>query len=61
MLEALAVVLLGGAIFAVGIVLQPFYDIGIVVVLIGLVGVAVRGGSWIRWLLRTLSAAEPRE
>ncbi len=61
MLEALAVTVLGAGLFAIGIALQPFYDIGIIVILIGLVGVAVRGGSWIRWLVRTLLAAEPRK
>lgn len=48
--SALLVVLLGVGIGALGPLEPDMYVIGLVVLLIGAVGVAVRGMEWLRWL-----------
>jgi hypothetical protein len=49
---ALMVTLVGFGIVALGLVQQDFYEIGIVVVFIGGVGVLIRTVEWLRWLMR---------
>jgi hypothetical protein len=50
MLVAMGMVLLGLGVTFLGIVEPTMYDVGIVVVFVGLVGVGVRLGDWlIRW------------
>jgi hypothetical protein len=49
---AVLVTLLGFGIVALGLVQQDFYEIGVVVVFIGGIGVLVRGVEWLRWLMR---------
>jgi hypothetical protein len=51
-LAATAVFLLGVGLTALGIVTPTMYDIGIIVIFIGLIGLAVRTIDWLRWLLR---------
>jgi hypothetical protein len=46
------VTLVGFGIVALGLVQQDCYEIGVVVVFIGLVGVLVRTAEWLRWLMR---------
>jgi hypothetical protein len=48
--SALLVILLGVGIGAFGLLEPDMYVIGIVVVLIGMIGVAVRLVDWLRWL-----------
>jgi hypothetical protein len=50
MLAAGGVFLLGAALTALGVVEQLMYDIGIMVMFIGLVGIAVRSVELLRWL-----------
>jgi hypothetical protein len=50
MLQALGVFLLGALITASGMLVATMYDIGIVVMMIGAVGIAVRVVGWLRWL-----------
>lgn len=50
MLHATVVFLLGCGMIALGLITPTMYDIGIVVVVIGLVGFAVRFGDLLRWL-----------
>jgi len=52
MAAALLVTLVGFGIVALGLVQQDFYEIGVVVVFIGGVGVLVRTAEWLRWLMR---------
>lgn len=52
MLMATGVVLLGLGLTFLGIVEPTMYDVGIVVVFIGLVGVGVRFVDWIVWWRR---------
>jgi|1185.fasta_scaffold449439_2 hypothetical protein len=52
MAAALMVTLVGFGIVALGLVSPDFYEIGVVVVFIGGVGVLVRTVEWLRWLLR---------
>jgi hypothetical protein len=47
---AMAVVLVGGACAALGLVEPTMYDIALVVIFVGLVGVVVRLVDWLRWL-----------
>ena len=53
MIEALVVLLLGALITALGLVQSTFYDVGAIVLLVGLVGVFVRAVDVLR-LLRDL-------
>lgn len=50
MLQAVGVFLLGALLTASGILVATMYDIGIVVMLIGAVGMTVRFLGWLRWL-----------
>ncbi len=50
MLEASLIFALGVVVALLGILVQPLYDIGIVIVFIGLVGMLTRLGSWLLWL-----------
>lgn len=50
MLHASVVFLVGCGMIALGLITPTMYDIGIVVVLIGLVGLTVRVGDLLRWL-----------
>jgi hypothetical protein len=50
LLYAGLVFLIGCGLTALGLVTPTMYDIGIVVILIGLVGVAVRSLDFLRWL-----------
>jgi hypothetical protein len=50
LLSAGVVFLIGCGLTALGLITPTMYDIGIVVIIIGLVGVAVRFGDVIRWL-----------
>jgi hypothetical protein len=49
-LAASLVFLLGCGLTTLGLVTPTMYDIGIVVIIIGLVGVAVRFADVVRWL-----------
>ncbi|HEY0561649.1 MAG TPA: hypothetical protein VGD03_15305 [Frankiaceae bacterium] len=46
---AMAVVLVGCACAALGLVEPTMYDIALVVIFVGLIGVAVRLVDWLRW------------
>jgi hypothetical protein len=68
-LSAILVLVLGAGLFAGGLLWPGMYDVGILVMVIGAVGVAVRAVEWARWLLRpepqpsgpaAAGAAEPR-
>jgi hypothetical protein len=50
MIAAGVVFLLGAGLTALGLVSPTMYDIGIVVMLLGAVGFAVRTIDWLRWL-----------
>lgn len=52
MLAAITVFLIGAGLTALGIVQPLLYVIGIVVLIIAFVGLAVRLGDAVRWLLR---------
>ncbi len=49
MLHALGIFVLGALLTASGLLVATMYDIGIVVMLIGAVGIAVRGIDLLRW------------
>ncbi|MCW2692031.1 MAG: hypothetical protein JWM67_635 [Mycobacterium sp.] len=49
MLTAMAVVLVGCACAALGLVEPTMYDIALVVIFVGLIGVAERLVDWLRW------------
>lgn len=53
MLAAIAVLVLGAIMTAIGIIDSAMYDIGLMTVFLGLVGVAVRSTELITSLLRT--------
>jgi hypothetical protein len=50
MLAAFGVVLLGLAIGALGLITPTMYDVAVVVVFIGLIGIAVRALDLARWI-----------
>jgi hypothetical protein len=50
LLSAGVVFLIGCGLTALGLVTPTMYDIGIVVIVIGLVGLAVRSADFLRWL-----------
>jgi hypothetical protein len=49
---AAGVVLLGLGLVALGLIEPDMYVIGIVVVLIGAIGVTIKGIEWLRWLTK---------
>ena len=52
MIAAVAVFLLGLGLTALGMVEPTMYDIGIMVVFLGGIGIAVRAVDLLRWLVR---------
>jgi hypothetical protein len=50
MLWAIAVFMFGAGLTALGIVTPTMYDVGIMVMFIGAIGIAVRAADWLRWL-----------
>ena len=50
MIAALAVFLIGAGLTALGLVFPTMYDIGIMVIFIGVIGFVVRTIDWLRWL-----------
>jgi hypothetical protein len=52
MIAAVLVLLLGAGMTALGLVEPTMYDIGIMVMLLGLVGVGIRSCELLRWLRR---------
>ena len=51
MIAAWGVLLLGGVLTALGLLEPTMYDIGLMVVFVGAIGVTVRGIELLRWLL----------
>jgi len=49
-LQAVGVFLLGVLITASGLLVATMYDIGIVVMVVGAMGVLIRFIDWLRWL-----------
>ncbi len=60
MLEATLIFALGIAIGLLGILVQPLYDVGAIIILIGLVGILTRLGGLLLWL-RDHGALSPRQ
>jgi hypothetical protein len=52
MLAAMVVVLLGAGLTALGLLVPTMYDIGIMVMLLGIVGVGIRSIDLLHWLRR---------
>ena len=52
MLAAIAVFLLGVGLTALGLLAPTMYDIGIMVIFLGAIGIAIRTIDWMRWLSR---------
>jgi hypothetical protein len=48
-IEAFLVVLLGAGLMALGTVESTMYDIAVVVILVGLIGILIRAVEWAKW------------
>ncbi len=60
MRQATLVFALGLAVGLLGVLASPLYDIGAVIVFIGVVGMLTRLGGWLLWLRNQSAASEQR-